>query len=106
MSPAKLPSELREPIPRRVRDLQPGEAGLAKFTALRVAANGDCFLCLAEQLLDAASMMTMKVERDEKGLYHVTVQRGTTYAPGSLPPDEQDVPVASISVGRRWLDRR
>jgi hypothetical protein len=105
MSPAKLPSELLEPIPRRIRDLQPGETGLAKFTALRVAANGDCFLRLAEQLLESDTMMTMKVRRDENGLYHVTVQRGTTYAPGSLPPDEKDVPVASVSVERRWLDR-
>lgn len=105
MSPAKLPSDLLEPKPRCVRDLAPGETGHTGFTALRVNANGDCYLHLAQHLRAGEDPMSMEVRRDENGLYHVTVQRGTKFQPGELPPCEEDPPVASVSIGPRWYEK-
>lgn len=105
MSPAKLPSDLLEHKPRYVRDLAPGETGYTKFTALRVNASGDCYLQLAEKLM-GDDLMSMEVRRDENGLYHVTVQRGMKFQPGQLPPDPEDPPVASVSIGPGWHEKR
>jgi len=42
--PAKLPPELIEPSKRRLRELQIGEQGAVTFAAMKVDADGFCYL--------------------------------------------------------------
>jgi hypothetical protein len=99
MNPAKLPGELTEPRPRHVSDLAPGETAVTIFTALRVAANGDCFRRLEAKLVSPDDLSGMEAPRDEDGHYHVTVQRGIKYKPGDTPLSQGDVAIATVAIG-------
>ena len=97
-APAKLPLELTRENPRHISDLLPAESAFTKFTALRVAENGDCFLTPDAELASIGDFMSMEVHREQSGLFHVTVHDSIKYDLGERPPREGDLPVTSIAI--------
>jgi hypothetical protein len=69
--PAKLPPELISHPPRHLRELQVGETGYVVFTALKLDAEGYCYLN-PDAELRGRTINTIKVTRDPDG-FHVTV---------------------------------
>jgi hypothetical protein len=99
MKPARLPPELLDKQPRRLKQLQPGETGYIVFTHLTVNLRAECFV-QAKAQLRAADFSTIEVRRDEKGL-HVVIPADLTYLPRKVDWLSQLglLPVASVTVG-------
>ena len=98
--PAKLPPELTEPPPRRLRDLQIGETGYTPTSSMSVSTDGLCYLDPGALLWKDRSSLVIQVVRRENGYHVVVIAKGRSWTPGSTIPAGY-IPVESVT---RQLD--
>jgi hypothetical protein len=73
--PARLPPERVDPPARYLRDLAIGERAAVRFTAMRVDAEGFCYLDPSADIVEnELAGLTITVARNAAG-YHVTAER-------------------------------